>query len=231
MTPPRILAHRGASGSAHENSLAAFRKAVALGADGVELDIHATIDGVLLVHHDAVVPGVGRIADLPAAAFSHHRLPNNEPIPTLPQALEVLGDIEVWVEVKTLPPESDEALLATLAAGPSPRNYAVHGFDHRIVARLGDLRPELPRGVLLASYPINVLPVLHAAGADTLWMETHLIDAPLVALIHDDGARLTAWTANDEAEIRRLIELGVDAICGNYPDRIHAALAQMAADG
>ncbi len=231
MTLPRILAHRGASGNAHENSIAAFRKAVALGADGVELDIHATIDGVLLVHHDPVVPGVGRISDLPAVAFSHHRLPNNEPIPTLPQALETLGEMEVWVEVKTLPPECDELLLATLAAGPAPRNYAAHSFDHRIVARLGNLRPELPRGILMASYPINVLPNLHAAGADTLWMETHLIDAPLVALIHDDGARLTAWTANDEQEIRRLVDLGVDAICGNYPDRIHAALARKAADG
>ncbi len=231
MNRPRVLAHRGASGHAHENSLAAFRKAVELGADGVELDIHATIDGALLVHHDVEVPGVGRIPDLPAAAFSHHRLPNKEPIPTLAQVLEVLGDIEVWVEVKTLPEESDDAFLATLAAGPAPRNYAVHGFDHRIVARLGERRPELPRGVLLASYLVNTLPALHAAGADTLWMETHLIDGPLVAMIHDDGARVTAWTANDEAEIRRLAELGVDSICGNYPDRIQAVLARMATGG
>jgi len=228
MTRPRIIAHRGASGHAYENSLAAFHKAVALGADGVELDIHATLDGVLLVHHDSMVPGVGRIPDLPAAAFSHHRLPNQEPIPTLAQALELLGDLEVWVEVKTLPPDSDASLLATLAAGPAPMNYAVHGFDHRIVARLGNQRPELPRGVLLASYLVDTLPALHAAGADTLWMETHLIDEALVALIHEDGARITAWTANDDQEIHRLAALGVDAICGNYPDRIQAVLARMA---
>lgn len=231
MTTPRVIGHRGASGHAHENSLAAFRKAVALGVDAVELDVHATLDGALLVHHDVGVDGVGRIPDLPAAAFSHYLLPNGEPIPTLAQALEALGELEVWVEVKTLPPECDAALLATLDAGPAAGNYAVHGFDHRIVARLGDQRPELPRGVLLASYLVNTLPTLHAAGADTLWMETHLIDEALVALIHEDGARLTAWTANDEQEIRRLIHLGVDAICGNYPDRIHAALAQIATDG
>lgn len=231
MSGPRVIAHRGASGHEVENSLAAFRKAVSLGADGVELDIHATLDGILLIHHDVGVDGVGRIPDLPAAAFSHYRLPNGESIPTLAQALDVLGDLEVWVEVKTLPPECDAALLATLDAGPAPTSYAVHGFDHRIVARLGDQRPELPRGVLLASYLMDTLPALHSAGADTLWMETHLIDAGLVAMIHEDGARITAWTANDEAEIRRLINLGVDTICGNYPERIRAALAQTATEG
>ena len=74
----RVIGHRGASGHALENSPAAFRKAVELGADSVELDIHATADGVLLVHHDAHVNGVGVIADLPAAAFAGHRLPNGE---------------------------------------------------------------------------------------------------------------------------------------------------------
>lgn len=231
MIIPRVLAHRGASGYAHQNSLAAFQKAVSLGADGVELDIHATLDGVLLVHHDAGVDGVGPIPDLPSAAFSHYRLPNGEPIPTLAQVLDVLGDLEVWVEVKTLPPECDATLLATLDAGPSPRSYAVHSFDHRIVARLGEHRPELPRGVLLAAYLMDTLPAMHAAGADTLWMETHLIDAALVGLIHEDGARITAWTANEPPEIRRLVSLGVDAICGNYPDRIREALAQTPADG
>jgi len=231
MTMPRVLAHRGASGHAHQNSPAAFRKAVSMGADGVELDIHATLDGVLLVHHDAGVDGVGAIPDLPSAAFAHYLLPNGERIPTLAQALDVLGDLEVWVEVKTLPPECDASLFATLDAGPSPRSYAVHSFDHRIVARLGEQRPELPRGVLLAAYLMDTLPALHAAGADTLWMETSLIDAALVTLIHEDGARLTAWTANEPAEIRRLVGLGVDTICGNYPDRIREALAQTAADG
>lgn len=224
--PPRIIGHRGASGSAHENSLAAFRRAPELGATAVELDIHATQDGTLLVHHDAGVPGVGRIAELHATAFAEYRLPNGEPIPTLAQVMAALPGIDIWVEVKTLPPQHDAILLETLRTGPHPACYAVHSFDHRIIRRLGDAEPTLRRGVLLASYLCETLPVLAAAGADTLWMETHLIDQALVELIHEDELRIIAWTANDDPEIERLIHLGVDVICGNYPDRIQAALAR-----
>jgi glycerophosphoryl diester phosphodiesterase len=221
---PQVIAHRGASGHEYENSPTAFRRAAALGADGVELDIHTTTDGCFLVHHDAHVRGVGIIGELTAAAFANYRLPNGEAIPTLADALRLLEGLDVWVEVKTLPASADEGLLQTLDGGPTPGRYAVHGFDHRIVARLGDRRPELRRGALLASYLLDTLPVLHGTGADTLWMESQLIDQVLVTDLHTDGLRIIAWTANDERDIRRLIELGVDGICGNYPERIRAAV-------
>jgi glycerophosphoryl diester phosphodiesterase len=221
---PRIIAHRGASGHAYENSLSAFRRAVELNADGVELDVHASRDGALLVHHDPHVSGIGSIGQLPASAFREYRLPNGEPIPTLTEALAQLPGLEVWVEVKTLPPGCDERLLTVLDNGPSPGRYGVHSFDHRIIARLGERRPELRRGVLMASYLLDTSWVLRAAGADTLWMETHLIDDELVRDLHADGFELIAWTADEAGEIRRLSALGVDAICGNYPDRIRAAL-------
>ncbi|MEO8636544.1 MAG: glycerophosphodiester phosphodiesterase [Gemmatimonadales bacterium] len=218
------IGHRGASGYDHENSPAAFRRAVTLGADGVELDIHATSDGVLLVHHDPVVHGVGRISALPASAFLDYRLPNGESIPALPEILVICQGMDVWVELKTLPPETDGVLLATLAAGPSPGCCAVHSFDHRIIARLGNQHPELRRGVLLSSYLLDVLPVLTGTGADTLWMETSFVDAELVNRLHSDGIELIAWTANDPREVDRLLGLGVDGICGNYPDRIRSAV-------
>jgi glycerophosphoryl diester phosphodiesterase len=220
---PTVIAHRGASGHAYENSPTAFRRAVELGADGVELDIHATTDGALLVHHDPVVNGVGRIGEVPRTAFDRYRLPNGESIPTLAEALTSLAGLAVWVEVKTLPPTFDAKLFDVLDAGPTPARYAVHGFDHRIVKRLGDRRPGLRRGVLLASYLLDTPSVLKGAGADTLWMETHLIDADLVAVVHGVGGQVVSWTTNDEDEIRRLTDLGVDGICGNYPDRIRAA--------
>ena len=222
--PPLVIAHRGASGYAFENSAAAFRRAVELGADAVELDIHATADGALLVHHDPEVPGVGIIGELPAGAFAGYRLPNGEPIPTLAEALVILRGLDVWVEIKTLPPTADKRLFEALDAGPTPSRYAVHAFDHRIIARLGDQRPGLRRGVLLASYLLDALPILHGVGADTLWMDTELIDSTLVTDLHDDGMQIIAWTANDDREIRRLIALDVDGICGNYPDRIRAAI-------
>jgi len=220
----RVLAHRGASRQAPENSLSAFRRAVELGADGVELDVHASADGALVVHHDAVIPGVGAIPDLPASAVLRHRLANGEPVPLLEQALEAVGPREVWVEVKTPPPQRDGRLMAALREGPRGAVYGIHSFDHRIVGRLGEAVPDLWRGVLLSSYLADPVAALTAVGATVLWQEWPLIDALLVGLIHAAGFELVAWTTDDPATCRRLVALGVDAICGNEPDRIRAAL-------
>ena len=225
MARPLIIAHRGASGHAYQNSLSAFALARQLRADAVELDIHATTDGVLLVHHDALVPGVGAIGVLPHDAFLTYRLPNGEPIPTLGQVLEILGPFGVWIEVKTLPPQYDTRLLNVMRAGPSPERYAVHGFDHRIIARLGKLAPLLRRGALQASYPLDLLAPLTSTGAAVLWQDTGLIDRPMVETLHGAGKEIIAWTANEPDEIARLVALGVDGICGNFPERVRDALS------
>lgn len=224
MTPiqPRVLAHRGASGTRPENSLAAFREAVRLGADGVELDVHATADGALVIHHDAIIPGLGAIPEQRLAAIRAVRL-RGEPVPTLTEALEVLDGLEVWVELKSLPVAADEELLRALAGGPRPERYAVHGFDHRIVARLGARNPALRRGILSASYPVDPVGPMAAAGANTLWQAWHLIDAELIAAVHRRGGELVAWTVNDSATADRLSALGVDALCGNFPERLRVA--------
>lgn len=221
---PSIIAHRGASAREYENSRAAFQRAVELRADGVELDVHTTSDGVILVHHDAELEGLGTIGHLEYPAILRYHLPNGETVPTLPEALVILGDLDVYVEVKTLNPAFDATLLAVLDQGPAPARYAVHSFDHRIIARLGTARPRLRRGILLSSYPLDPVALLRAAGADTLWQDHSLIDAQITAQVHQAGARLIAWTVNTEAQARRLVRFGVDGLCTNHPDRLRAAL-------
>lgn len=223
MHRPGIIAHRGASGYEIENSRAAFRRALLLDADGVELDVHATRDGALVVHHDALLPDLGRIGDLTAADVARHRLRNGEPIPHLDEALALLESREVWVEVKTLPERHDAALLAALDAGPRRGAYAVHSFDHRIVARLHGRRAELRLGCLVSSYLLDHTAVLRGSGALDLWQEWPLIDRALVETVHAYGGRIIAWTVNEMHDAVRLADLGVDALCGNFPDRLRAA--------
>src|SRR4051794_26708377 len=136
MRRPSVIAHRGASGYEYENSRAAFRRAVMLDADGVELDVHATRDGGIVVHHDPDIPGLGPISQLSLAEAREIRLRNGELLPVLSEILELVGNRDVWVEVKSLPPAHDEALLTILDRGPTPHRYAIHSFDHRIVHRL-----------------------------------------------------------------------------------------------
>jgi len=215
---PLVVAHRGASAREVENSLAAFRAAMQLGADAVELDVHATADGTLVVHHDEAIAG-RRIPQLTAHQVAELRLSNGEPIPTLAHVLEAIGPrLQVFVEVKSLPPKFDDRLLEALRRGPNPDAYAVHAFDHRIVRRLGARSPALRRGVLSASYPIRPLVALQDAGATVLWQERTLVDRLLVDALHGAAMQLIVWTVDEPADMAQLLALGVDGICTNRPE-------------
>jgi glycerophosphoryl diester phosphodiesterase len=224
MSAPLVIAHRGASAYQHENSLAAFRAALELGADGVELDVHTTLDGIAMVHHDASV-GSHRIAEVRLEELRDHKLPNGEAIPPLANALWTLGTKPlVFIELKTLPPHHDEQFLQTLQDGPAPENYHVHSFDHRIIKRLKRLEPSLPCGVLATSYPVNPLDQLKDARATELWQVESMIDSQLIEAAHRRRYRVYAWTVDEPIRMRQLIELGVNAVCTNRPDVARAVV-------
>ncbi len=222
--PPLVIAHRGASGSELENSLAAFRAAAPQGADAVELDIHATRDGELIVHHDEAIAGT-HIAQSSARAIGTLRLANGEPVPTLSQALAAIAPrLQVFVEVKTLPPRWDDRLLETLDRGPNPAGYAVHGFDHRIVRRLAEQRPSLTCGILASAYLIRPLSAMEDAGATILWQERSVADEPLVRTVHAAGKRVFLWTVDEPGDLARSVAWGVDGLCTNFPARARRAV-------
>ena len=225
MRRPTVIAHRGASGYEYENSRAAFRRAVMLDADGIELDVHATLDGAIVVHHDPELPGFGPIAMLTAAEARQLRIRNGETLPLLSEILDLVGERDVYVEVKSLPAHHDAELLRVLEAGPAPDRYAIHSFDHRIVRRLGAASAELRRGILLSSYLDDPLAAMRAVGATTLWQEWQLVDRELVDRVHEAGCAIIAWTVNEIGDLERLARLGVDGLCGNYPDRTRVAIA------
>jgi glycerophosphoryl diester phosphodiesterase len=218
MSRPLVIAHRGASAYEHENSLAAFRKALDQAADGVELDVHATSDRELVVYHDPEVAGrpLGRLT---LAEARRHRLPNGEPMPTLAEALALITPSAVaFVELKTLPPEADPALLAAFDQAPRPDRCQVHAFDHRVIRRLTGGRPGLRAGVLSGSYAIDPATEVRAAGAQALWQHEERVDRPLAAMLHEAGFRLYAWTVDRPDRMKRLLAEGVDGFCTNRPD-------------
>ena len=218
MTKPLVIAHRGASSSELENTLAAFRAAAGQGADAVELDVHATVDGEVVVHHDPSVLGLpiaqARWQDLAAI-----RLLNGESMPTLTQALDVIGPLKVFVEVKVLDPRWDDRLLQTLDRGPNPKGYAVHSFGFHVVRRLAEKRPTLPCGILSEVETRSPEQTLEDAKAKTLWQERGALDEPLIRTVHGLGATVIVWTVDDPTEMERFVGWGVDGICTNHPER------------
>ena len=215
---PLVIAHRGASSIALENSLAAFRLAAGQGADAVELDVHATLDGEIVVHHDPSVLGLP-IAQARWRDLSTVPLADGEPIPTLAQALDVLGTLNVFVEVKVLDPRWDDRFLAVLDQGPNPGGYAIHSFAFHVVRRLGEKRPALPRGVLSEVATKNPRQTLEDASAQTLWQERATLDERLVQDVHGLGASIMAWTVDNPSDMERLVQWGVDGLCTNHPER------------
>ena len=218
MTQPLVIAHRGASAVEPENTLAAFRAAAGQGADGVELDVHATLDGEIVVLHDPSIMGLP-IAQARMRDLAQLKLPNGEPLPTLAQALDVIGPLKAFVEVKVLDPRWDDRLLEILDRGPNPAGYAVHSFAFHVVRRLAEKRPTLPCGILSEVATRSPKQTLVDAKATTLWQERGSLDEALIKTVHGLGASIIAWTVDDAAEMERLVRWGIDGICTNHPER------------
>jgi glycerophosphoryl diester phosphodiesterase len=203
-----IIAHRGAPRQHAENTLPGFRRALTWGVDGIELDVWRTLDGVIVVHHDAASRGQPPIPTLPADAL----VPD---IPTLAAVLAAVdGRATVYVEIKQSGIEDD--VLAVVTRSPTP--CAIHAFDHRVAARVTTRGAGVPTGVLVASYLIDPVAALHAARARDWWQAWEFIDRPLVERIHEAGGRIIAWTVNDPAAARALDALGVDGVCTDVAD-------------
>lgn len=212
MPTPEIVAHRGASRERPENTLAAFHRAVELGADAAELDIHRTQDGVLIVHHDPKIAGIGPIRELSWDVVRDARV-RGEPIPTLSEVFDAVGvSLRLYCELKGVDTAADTVALIA-AKGIADERTAVHSFDHRLVAQAGRLSPRVPRGVLEVSYPVDPLCAAKPVGARDLWRQWEFIDAEFVDAVHAAGCRVVAWTVNDAGVMERFALLGVDALC------------------
>ena len=210
------ISHRGAHQTLPENSIPAFLRAIELGADAIELDVHATSDGVLIVHHDPTVtaPGVAtsRLLDLTASELSRFPLGHGVEIPTLEAVLNAVGDqAKVYVEIKAL----DIEPLVVRCIRESRANCAVHSFDHRIVRTVKALFPAIRTGVLEVARHIDPVASLLAAGAEDLWQEASFIDEDLIERAHAVNARVIAWTSDDVDQWETLSGMGVDGICTN----------------
>lgn len=228
---PEIIAHRGASRECLENTLPAFERALALNADGIELDVHGTADGVLVVHHDAdirlrpdatAVP----IASLRADEVRAIRLRDGSAVPTLDDVCELVGDrAMLYVEVKA---SSVAELVVSALDRHSAVRMAVHAFDHRLPVAVRVARPATRIGLLSASYPLDVSHWLAGARPEAVWQQAALIDEAFVRAVHGFGARVIAWTENDAPHARQLAAWGVDGLCSDVPDVIRRAITDPA---
>src|SRR5829696_1798694 len=219
-----VIAHRGASRLAPENMIEAFEVAVGVGADGVELDVRRTSDGVLVVNHDAhvndgrVIVGT-RWRDLPGY------------VPSLGEALDTCVDVWVNIEIKNHEREPDfdpddrvaVEVLAMLAEREVGR-WLISSFRMRTVDRCRLLDRSVPTAFLTPVLDDEVIEDVSSRGHTAIHPWEPGVTAEKVARCHEVGILLNAWTCNDADRFVALAAAGVDGIVTDVPDVMIAAL-------
>lgn len=248
---PLIAAHRGGAGLWPENSLLGFRGSLGLGVDVLEFDLHLSADGEIVVIHDPTLErtttGTGtvreaRLGDLRALRLrAQDGRVTGEAVPTLAAVLALAAGnmVEVMPEIKAGLDRRryegiEERVLALLRSGGMLPRATVQSFDPATIARVRALEPAV-RAMLLVgrgrveqarAQPGDAVGWAREAGATDLGMDHRLIDGTVVAAARKAGIRLSAWTVNEEADLRRTIAVGVDVIMTDYPDRAKRILGR-----
>jgi glycerophosphoryl diester phosphodiesterase len=222
-----LYAHRGASAETPENTLAAFRRALEVGADGIELDVHLSADGVPVVIHDdtlerttdACGPVAGApldiLRELDAGAWFAPEF-SGEPVPTLEAALQLLaGRLRLNLEVKEA--RAGLAVLELLRHFPQA-DAVLSSFDHGLLARLRWAAPDLPLAVLLdAGNWRRALARAEALRACAFHPHADLVSRPLLAACRRLQLPVYAWTVDDPGRARSLARAGVAGLFTNDP--------------
>jgi glycerophosphoryl diester phosphodiesterase len=242
---PLVAAHRGGAGLWPEKSLLAFRNALALGVDALEFDLHLTSDGEVVVIHDArlerTTTATGVVHEQSLAEIRSALLKKGdgqataERVPTLAEVLdlargtsvELLPEIKVGVDGRPYPTIEEKTLAALRVRGLIGRT-TIQAFQPDTVRRIRVLDSAV-RTMLLVSRrhvdaqgvpPREVVRWARDVGATDVGLDFRLISAGVVGAARGIGIRLSAWTVNDEADITRMLGLGVDVVMSDRPDLV-----------
>ncbi len=232
---PLIVAHRGASAHAPENTLSAFNLALAMGADGIELDVMLSKDDELIVIHDDTVDrttnGSGRVSD-----FSYSTLKDldagkafadqyvGERIPTLAEVFEALGGkLLINVELKNYASPNDdltEKVINLILHYQLSESILLSSFNPLNLSRAYKQAPQIKRGLLTFPKALGALlrgPIGRIFPYNALHPHFSDVTARLVDKLHSLNRQVNVWTVDDPQEIQRLYHLGVDMIICNDP--------------
>ena len=227
------IAHRGASGSAPENTLVAFKKALDIGVDAVELDLHGTADGEVVVIHDASLDRTtnhsGRvnhatIETIKRADAGGWFAPEfvGEPVPTLVAALGCITKKTIAVlEIKD--PLIAEAVVSRIRETGTRDLTVIISFHAPVLQTVRSLEPRIPTGWLIGNHDNHVSPVqlcqqLGELGSNLLNVNHQLITAEFAYEVQRRGIALWCWTVDDLHRMREMKAFGVQGITSNYPE-------------
>ena len=247
---PLVIAHRGGNGLWPENTLYAFRQAVEMGVDVLEMDVRETADGALVVIHnekvDMTTDGQGRVEELRLSELQSldagHKWTNDDGetypfreqgirIPTLAEVLEAFPETRMVIEIKSSSPLAESAFCQTVTKYSRENQIVVASFHDSVMETFRKECPLFPT----ASAPEEVRsflmwdlvylgklfhPKAELFGVPESLGSLEIVTPRFVSQAHRLNTRVQVWTVNDVEEMKRLLDMGVDGIMTDYPDRL-----------
>ena len=241
---PRVIAHRGASGYAPELTRAAFHLALEFGVDAIELDVRMSRDGEIVVIHDRLLnrttDGQGpvqemtsaQLKELDAGSWFNRAFPSRARPEYARQEILFLGDVFdlidreaviLFVEIKdpeVYPPDLEARILSIVRRKGFAGRVALLSFDAGSLAKVKELAADVRTVLLVNDLRSDPVETALAVGADEIAIRFTLLSDGLSGRIRAAGRLLSVWTVDDEQDLRRMIDAGVDGITSNYPDRV-----------
>jgi glycerophosphoryl diester phosphodiesterase len=228
------VGHRGAAGHEPENTLRSFRRAMELGADMVELDVHICGSGELVVIHDEMVDrttdGTGEVAKMTFDELRGLDAGKGERIPTLQEVIDLAtGRMGINIELKGLGTAGPALghIEASVEKGWEISSFHVSSFRLEELTAIRKLSEDVRTGVLFAIDDGGIMDFTERNRAHSLNPNHRVVTPDLVARAHERGLKIFAWTVNEAEDIARTKKLGVDGIISDYPDRIDADLGHL----
>lgn len=204
-----------------ENTLPSFARAVALGVQAVELDVHVCGGELVVIHDDTLertTNGRGAVTAIPLSALRALDAGGGAVVPRLEEVFELVPP-EIGINIELKGAGTAEALAGWLPRD-ARRNVLLSSFDHRLLRSFGSLRNDYPLAPLFGRWQRDAVGIAQSFGSRYINLSRKLVTAPRMAEITDAGLRALVYTVNDLEEARRFVRLGVWGVFTDYPDRI-----------
>ena len=228
-----VFGHQGAPGYAPENTLTSFNKAIRCGADWIELDVHRVADELLVIHDyrlDRTTDGKGIIYKQSIDYIRSLNAGQGEKIPFIAEVIDAVDRrAGINIEIKsadTAKPVMELVSHYTQKCGWSINDFMISSFNHFELKIVREINPNIKIGILLYGVPLDSDQIMQVIRPNSINISIEFISQSIVDIIHQKKLNVFVYTVNYHDDIQWMLDLGVDGVFTDYPDRVKEIISK-----